>query len=137
MRISRPTAVLLCGLVTFTLGPTVGAVDAEAQGRRAVRRPAGSRPAARRGVRPRGRVVYSGGYGYRPYAYGYDPLFYGPYSYPYPYYGGRYDHLGSVRLQVKPADSTGQCNSVSEYIRRRSITECLAWPRVERACDLV
>ena len=35
------------------------------------------------------------------------------------------------------ADSTGQCNSVSEYIRRRSITECLAWPRVERACDLV
>ena len=105
MRISRPIAVLLCGLVTFTLGPTVGAVDAEAQGRRAVRRPAGSRPAARRGVRPRGRVVYSGGYGYRPYAYGYDPFFYGPYSYPYPYYGGRYDHLGSVRLQVKPEET--------------------------------
>ena len=35
------------------------------------------------------------------------------------------------------ADSTGQCNSVSEYIRRGSIAECLAWPRVERACDLV
>ena len=34
-------------------------------------------------------------------------------------------------------DSTGQCNGVSEYIRRRSRTECLAWPRVERARDLV
>ena len=43
--------------------------------------------------------------------------------------------LGSLVTGL--ADSTGQCNSVSEYIRRRSITECLAWPRVERACDLV
>ena len=41
------------------------------------------------------------------------------------------------QFQYWLADSTGQCNSVSEYIRRRSITECLAWPRVERACDLV
>ena len=40
-------------------------------------------------------------------------------------------------LLDSPADSTGQCNSVNEYIRRGSITECLAWPRVERACDLV
>ncbi len=104
MRITRPVAVMLCGLVTFTLSPTVGAVDAEAQGRRAVRRPAASRSPARRAVRPSGRIVYSGGFGYRPYAYGfYSPFFYGPYSYPY--YGLRYDDRGAVRLQAKPEET--------------------------------
>ncbi len=42
-----------------------------------------------------------------------------------------------IQCHSQGADSTGQCNSVNEYIRRGSITECLAWPRVERACDLV
>lgn len=104
MRISRPLAAVLSGIVVLALH----AATVEAQTRRPAPRTSGRVAVPRRAAPPirhapsRNRAVYFRGYGYRPYLYGYyDPFLYGPYPYPYPYYGMGYAS-GAVRLQVKP-----------------------------------
>ena len=40
-----------------------------------------------------------------------------------------------VLLNTAASHSTGRCNGLREYIGRRPIAECLAWPRIEFARD--